>query len=95
MTPEAIIHAVCETFGITKEELSGPRKTRSVADARKCYAWFMRRYTRKSDKEIASLIGRNRSTSLWGHHRWAELLKTDRKANDLNLRVINKLGAGT
>lgn len=94
MTPQQILNAVIDATGVTLTEIEGPRKTRSVADARKLAAYLMRRHTRMTNREIAGLMGkRDHHTAMYGARVWQAIIETEAKARQLTARVESVLVA--
>lgn len=65
-----IVDSVCKGLGVTREDLGGSGRHKSVVLARAMVALLARRLTRRSYPEIAAAIGlRNHSTVITAHRR--------------------------
>lgn len=64
---EQILSEICDRYGITLEEIKGPRRTKDIADARKEAYRTLRDRLDLSWKQIAGLLNRkSHSTALRG-----------------------------
>ncbi len=73
-----IQHAVCELFGVQKEELVSPRRTRDLAQPRMLAMYLTRQWTQAAYHEIGKQFGgRNHSTVISAERKMKEMLKRD------------------
>lgn len=71
------VRLVCDEFGITYTELRLRRQTRERVDARKMIAYLLNKYAPKmTDKTIANVICRDRTTVYYSIDRAADLIET-------------------
>lgn len=54
--------AAAEVWGVTAAMIEGPRRWRSVVEARQAAAWLAAQLTGQSGAQVARRIGRERST---------------------------------
>lgn len=67
---DRVIDAVCAALAVTRQDLAGRGRHKSVVLARAMIALLARRLTKRSYPEIATAIGRsNHSTVITAHHR--------------------------
>ena len=77
-TPERILIAVAERFGLKQEVLCGQRRTRSIAVPRQVAMYLTRQLTELSLMEIGRLFGgRDHTTVMYACQRVAILIKED------------------
>lgn len=63
-----IVDSICASRGVTREELCGRTRSHAVCSARQELWWLIRNHPerRYSSQEIARIVGRDRSTVLYG-----------------------------
>jgi chromosomal replication initiation ATPase DnaA len=76
VTLEIIADKVCEVFGITFEELSGPRRLPGIVDARKVYA-LVAVYEGKKLKKTGDFINRDHSTIIYNSKQCKDIMPYD------------------
>jgi chromosomal replication initiator protein len=78
LTPERILLAVSEKFGISPEVMCGRRRTQSIALPRQVAMFLLRQLTDLSLVEIGRVVGgRDHTTVLWACERVASRMTTD------------------
>ena len=60
--PIDVFHAIQEATGITRDAIQGPNQRRSLFHARVAFAAIIYEYGYDAQKDIAELVGRDRST---------------------------------
>jgi chromosomal replication initiator protein len=95
MTPERILSAVAELFGVKIELLCGKRRTRSVALPRQVAMYLMRQLTALSLAEIGRAFGgRDHTTVMYACEKVATLLRTDNLLAEKVNVLISTLASG-
>ena len=95
MTPERILVAVSDRFGIKIEALCGPRRTQSVALPRQVAMYLMRQLTDLSLAEIGRAFGgRDHSTVLYACDKVGEQIRTDNTMEEKINGIISTLASG-
>jgi chromosomal replication initiator protein len=95
MTPERILSAVSDRFGVKLELLCGQRRTQSVALPRQVAMYVMRQLTTLSLAEIGRAFGgRDHTTVLYACDKVATLLRTDNLLEDKVNALISTLASG-
>jgi len=95
MTPERILSAVSERFGVKIEMLCGQRRTQSVALPRQVAMYVMRQLTTLSLAEIGRAFGgRDHTTVLYACDKVATLLRTDNLLEEKVNALISTLASG-
>jgi len=56
--PDDVVAAVAPAFGLTVEDLRGPRRTRHVSEARDAAYYIIRRHVRMGFQRMAECMGR-------------------------------------
>lgn len=80
-----IQHAVCELFGVQKEELVSPRRTRILSQPRMLAMYLTRQWTQAAYHEIGKQFGgRNHSTVMSAERKVKEMLKRDEQIQIAN-----------
>lgn len=75
---DAIVEAVCDTCGVTMEDLSGARRHRHIVDARAVLVWFLRRLANVTVDWIGDkLLNRDHTTICFYSARADERAATD------------------
>lgn len=74
---EPIEKRVCETFGVTAEELRGKRRPQHLCEARFAYIAKIRELNRFSSSWIGELLGLDHGTVLHAVKRCRELREID------------------
>jgi chromosomal replication initiator protein len=69
--------AVCEVFGIERDQLRSERKGRTVSEPRMLAMWLARKYTRAPWSEIGEYFGRRSHSTVISAHRRVEKLITE------------------
>jgi chromosomal replication initiator protein len=93
MTPEQVIQAAADVFGVTPDQIKGNTKPRHITDARHCCNWIMRSYTRWSNGQIAQAMGKHGHPScIYSANTAQHLIDTDKKYSAMVSQVINRLG---
>jgi chromosomal replication initiator protein len=94
MTPERIVAAVAEAFGVKSEVLCGPRRTRAVVLPRQIAMYLTRQLTELPLVEIGHLYGkRDHSTVLYACEKVAELIANDSAMADKINGLISTLAS--
>ncbi len=84
----SIQRAVCEHFGITPEELTGPKRDRHITLARQVAMYLIRELSKKSLSDIGQLFdGKTHSTVLYSCNKLETLMKQD-AALDATVREL-------
>jgi chromosomal replication initiator protein len=95
MTPERILSAVAERFGVKIELLCGQRRTQSVALPRQVAMYVMRQLTTLSLAEIGRAFGgRDHTTVMYACDKIATLLRTDNLLEEKVNVLISTLASG-
>jgi chromosomal replication initiator protein len=95
MTPERILAAVSDRFGVKLELLCGPRRTQSVALPRQVAMHLMRQLTDLSLAEIGRAFGgRDHTTVLYACEKVEGLMRTDNALADKINGVMSTLASG-
>ena len=95
MTPERILLAVGERFGVQGEALCGPRRTRTIALPRQVAMYLTRQLTDLSLVEIGRLFGgRDHTTVMYACQKVADLITTDNEFADKINALISTLASG-
>ena len=95
MTPERIVAAVSERFGVKSEALCGKRRTRNVALPRQVAMYLMRQLTDLSLAEVGRLFGgRDHTTVLYACEKVATLVSGDIQFQDKINGLISTLASG-
>ena len=69
--------AVCNVFGVERDDLRSERKSRSIHEPRMLAMWLARKYTRAPWSEIGQFFGRrSHSTVIAAHRRVEKLIHT-------------------
>lgn len=91
--PATIILAVSTVFPATVEAMTGPYRHRNCTDARYAAAWFMRKYSRSSNAQIAAAFNRgNHSSGAYMHRKAGDLIATDPQYRAMVAKVGQLLG---
>jgi chromosomal replication initiator protein len=78
LSPERILLAVCENFGIAPDVMCGRRRTQSIAQPRQVVMFLLRQLTDLSLVEIGKVVGgRDHTTVLWACERVAARMTGD------------------
>ena len=95
MTPERIVAAVTDRFGIKSDALCGKRRTRNVALPRQVAMYLMRQLTDLSLVEIGRLFGgRDHTTVLYACDKVAVMISADTLFQDKINGLISTLASG-
>ena len=73
-----VLHAVCEEFGASVEEVMSKRRPDRVASARHAAYYLMRTYSGKTFEEVGRVFGRDHSAVMRGCQSVCERCKTDK-----------------
>ncbi len=94
MTPERILAAVSEKFGIKSEALCGPRRTRAVVLPRQVAMYLARQLTELSLVEIGRMFGgRDHSTVMYACDRVAAMISADNEMAEKVNGMISTLAS--
>ena len=78
LSPERILLAVSESFGIAPDVLCGRRRTASIAQPRQVAIFLLRQLTDLSLVEIGRVVGgRDHSTVMWSCERVSGRMSSD------------------
>ena len=95
MTPERIVAAVSDRFGVKTEALCGKRRTRTIALPRQVAMYLMRQLTDLSLVEIGRLFcGRDHTTVLYACEKVGTMLSTDIEFAEKVNGLISTLASG-
>jgi chromosomal replication initiator protein len=95
LTPERIVTAVAERFGIKCEQLCGKRRTRSIALPRQVAMYLMRQLTELSLVEIGRMFGgRDHTTVLYACEKVGELVSKEQPVAEKVNGLISTLASG-
>jgi chromosomal replication initiator protein len=95
MTPERILVAVSDRFGIKIEALCGQRRTQTVALPRQVAMYLMRQLTDLSLVEIGRAFGgRDHTTVMYACDKVGGLLRADSALADKVNGLISTLASG-
>ena len=95
MTPERILAAVSDRFGVKLDLLCGPRRTQSVALPRQVAMHLMRQLTDLSLAEIGRAFGgRDHTTVLYACEKVEGLMRTDNALAEKVNGVMSTLASG-
>jgi chromosomal replication initiation ATPase DnaA len=72
-----VVERVCDVFKVSMEDLQGPSRKRTVADARRVLVLFLRELALMSFQEIGTLLDRHHSTIMHLLEGTAERTQTD------------------
>lgn len=88
LTISSVRKAVCEYYGLTKQQIVSANRTKNIANARHIAMYLCRKLVDASYKEIGNEFGkRDHSTVITSCEKVDKLIKTD----PLYLKVINEL----
>jgi len=94
MTPERILAAVAEKFGVKSEALCGQRRTRVVVLPRQVAMYLTRQLTELSLQEIGRMFGnRDHSTVLYACEKIATMIASDTEMADKINGLISTLAS--
>ena len=94
MTPERIVAAVSEAFGVRSDVLCGPRRTRAVVLPRQVAMYLTRQLTELPLVEIGALYGkRDHSTVIYACEKVGELIANDSAMADKINGLISTLAS--
>ena len=95
LTPERILSAAAEAFGVRAEALFGRRRTQSVALPRQVAMYLLRQLTELSLVEIGRVLGnRDHTTVMYACERISERLNSDNVFADKVNGIISTLSLG-
>jgi chromosomal replication initiator protein len=95
MTPERILAAVSDGFGVKIEALCGQRRTQSVALPRQVAMYLMRQLTDLSLAEIGRVVGgRDHTTVLYACDKVRELIRVERALEEKINGLVSTLASG-
>jgi len=95
MSPERILTAVSERFGVRSDAICGQRRTRTVALPRQVAMYLMRQLTDMSLVEIGRMFGgRDHTTVLYACDKVATLVTTDEPFSERINGLISTLASG-
>jgi chromosomal replication initiation ATPase DnaA len=92
LTTKTLFYAVSRVFPVTPEDITGNRRRRNEADARKCAAWIMHHHMRMSNSQIDHAFGRARGAGLHGRKAAEALIATDKSFSAMVHQVGKLLG---
>ncbi len=79
INPHRILEAVCDAFGVTKEAIWGPSRTRFLSEPRQMTAFLLRRHTTMSLEDITNFLNRkNHTTCIYWLRRTTHLFETQK-----------------
>ena len=91
-SPQAILGAVAQEFGITVAELTGPRRTRRISAPRQMAMYLMRELSQLSFPQIGEFLGgRDHTTVMHGVTKIEGALQTDPQLRDKMERIRARL----
>lgn len=94
ITPEMIIQAVSEHYGVDVRALTGRGRSRNVVIPRQVAMYLLREETEASLVEIGNLLGgRDHTTVMYGCEKIAEEINTDNRLRGEVLAIREKLHA--
>lgn len=92
MNPEIIMQVVCKELAITQIEMQSRKRTRILTDARSIFIQICIEMLPKiTDRQIAMLIRRDRTTVIHGRQMFSDLYKHDEGFKFKYEKVINSL----
>jgi len=95
MTPERILAAVSDRFGVKIDLLCGPRRTQSIALPRQVAMYLMRQLTDHSLAEIGRAFGgRDHTTVLYACQKVGKLIRVDSVLGEKVNGLISTLASG-
>ena len=95
ITPERILAAVVERFGVRGDALCGQRRTRTISLPRQVAMYIMRQLTDLSLIEIGRIFnGRDHTTVLYACEKVAERISMDTEFSDKINGLISTLASG-
>jgi len=87
VTPDKILDRVSKKFGVSPEDIKGPKRTKEIAYARHICAYLMKKITDMSLKKIGTFLKRDHATIISSLKAVEKELgantKTDRDINEL------------
>lgn len=91
VTPELIIQTVAEHYGITVNDISGPKRNSEIVVPRQVAMYLCRKMTDSSLKNIGALLGkRDHTTIINGHNKIEDELKANNLSLKNNIDIIMK-----
>ncbi len=95
MTPERILGAVADRFGVRIDVMCGQRRTQSIALPRQVAMYLMRQLTDLSLVEVGRAFGgRDHTTVLYACDKVAELIRLDSALEEKINGIISTLASG-
>jgi len=95
MTPERILSAVSERFGVKIDVMCGQRRTQTVALPRQVAMYLIRQLTDLSLVEIGRMFGgRDHTTVLYACDKVGEMIRLDSAVEDKINGIISTLASG-
>jgi chromosomal replication initiator protein len=95
LTPERIIVAVADAFGVRPDALWGRRRTHSVVQPRQVAMYLLRQFTELSLAEVGAMFGgRDHTTVIYACERVAERVARDPSFSDKLNALISTLETG-
>ncbi len=92
ITPEAVIQAVCEYYGIDQRTMLGRGRSRNIVVPRHVAMYLLREETGSSLVEIGTLLGgRDHTTVIHGCEKIADEITTDHRLRNEVLAIREKL----
>jgi chromosomal replication initiator protein len=77
-SPETVMHAIAETYGVSIEDLKGSSRRREISVARQIAMFLMRQHTDLSLPKIGEVFGgKDHTTVLYSCEKIAQLKNTD------------------
>lgn len=73
-----IIQAVCNSYGITEEELKSEGRKRITADARACIVYLMLSTAGATPREAAKVVNRSRTIAYNCYNRYVDLIASNK-----------------
>lgn len=78
VTPDLILDTVCDTLGVSQEDLLGQSRKREISQARKVAMYLMRHYTQLSLPKIGEALGgKDHTTVMYSLEKVSQLMKED------------------
>lgn len=91
-TPQSVLRAVAETFGVSNEELKGNSRRREISLARQVGMYLMRQHTDLSLPKIGEVFGgKDHTTVMYSCDKIAQLIKRDMNMSQTVRQVSDRI----
>ncbi|MEL7313712.1 MAG: chromosomal replication initiator protein DnaA [Cyanobacteria bacterium J06559_3] len=92
VSPDAVLEAVTETFGVSSDDLKGSSRRREISQARQIGMYLMRQHTELSLPKIGDVFGgKDHTTVMYSCDKIAKLVNKDSEIAQLVRRLGDRL----